>query len=92
MLLLAELQVAYDSAGFFRGVFLETIRRMFPERACWPATHVETANELETLPGSHPADSNFDSSAFDDAFFNELMDQGSTSSFWDLLGSCGWSG
>lgn len=91
MLLLGELQCAYDSAGVFRGVFLEAIRRMSPAYVHRSAEGSNSGFE-PMLPsndmGPPLASSNL---TFDDGFFNELMDQGSMSSFWDLVGSTEWN-
>ena len=85
MLLLGELQAAYDSAGVFRGVFLEAIRRMSPESAT-RSTGLVNSNPGSVLPFNNAA-VNTSGLTFDDGFFDELMDQGSISSFWDWVGS-----
>ena len=88
MLLLGELQAAYDSAGVFRGVFFEAIRRGAPETAAPTGTEnfssVTTANAI-------PTDLAPSGLTFDDGFFDELMGQGSISSFWDWVGSTEWN-
>ena len=84
MLLLGELQAAYDSAGVFRGVFLEAIRRGAPETAAAPAG-AESAPPVTA--NAIPTDFATSGLTFDDGFFDELMGQGSISSFWDWVGS-----
>jgi hypothetical protein len=87
MLLLGELQAAYDSAGVFRGVFLEAIRRMSSDPTNRP-TGVVNSTSNTALPFNSAASNNVSSGlSFDDGFFDELMDQGSISSFWDWVGS-----
>lgn len=88
MLLLGELQSAYDSAGVFRGVFLEAIRRGAPETA---ATPVGTNNVPPVMGNAIPTDLTTSNLTFDDGFFDELMGQGSISSFWDWVGSTEWN-
>jgi len=86
MLLLGELQAAYDSAGVFRGVFLEAIRRGAPELAARP---IGTASSMTT--NAIPTDPATSGLTFDDGFFDELMGEGSISSFWDWVGSTEWN-
>jgi hypothetical protein len=87
MLLLGELQAAYDSAGVFRGVFLEAIRRMSPDSANRPIGVVNSTSD-SMMPFNNAAATAASSGlTFDDGFFDELMDQGSISSFWDWVGS-----
>lgn len=88
MLLLGELQAAYDSAGVFRGVFLEAIRRGAPETAAAP---IGTGNIPPMTANAVPADLATSGLTFDDGFFDELMGQGSISSFWDWVGSTEWN-
>lgn len=94
MLLLGELQSSYDSAGVFRGVFLEAIRRMSPEKS---TRYTGGFNEgFDSALGPLPSDNSQPNAVsnnltFDDSFFNELMDQGSISSFWDWVGSTEWN-
>jgi hypothetical protein len=85
MLLLGELQAAYDSAGVFRGVFLEAIRRMAPDSSNQNTGVLSSASE-SVLPFNNSA-VNTSGLTFDDGVFDELMDQGSISSFWDWVGS-----
>jgi hypothetical protein len=87
MLLLGELQAAYDSAGVFRGVFLEAIRRMSPDSAGRPAGVVNSASNSVLPFDNTVANATPSGLTFDDGFFDELMDQGSISSFWDWVGS-----
>jgi hypothetical protein len=89
MLLLGELQAAYDSAGVFRGVFFEAIRRGAPETAAAPTG---TENFSSTMAANAiPTDLAPSGLTFDDGFFDELMGQGSISSFWDWVGSTEWN-
>lgn len=88
MLLLGELQASYDSAGVFRGVFLEAIRRGAPEAAAAP---VGIGNIPTTAANEVPTDLAPSGLTFDDGFFDELMGQGSISSFWDWVGSTEWN-
>jgi len=88
MLLLGELQAAYDSAGVFRGVFLEAIRRGAPETAAVP-TGTESVPSMAA--NAIPTDLATSGLTFDDTFFDELMGQGSISSFWDWVGSTEWN-
>jgi len=91
MLLLGELQAAYDSAGVFRGVFLEAIRRMSPDSVNQPTGVVNSASN-PVFPFDNPtANAASSGLTFDDGFFDELMDQGSISSFWDWVGSTEWN-
>jgi len=90
MLLLGELQTAYDSAGVFRGVFLEAIRRGAPETAA-TLTGTGTDNIPPMPANAVPADLATSGLTFDDGFFDELMGQGSISSFWDWVGSTEWN-
>lgn len=89
MLLLGELQAAYDSAGVFRGVFLEAIRRVAPEFANRAMGIPETMPPM--ISDTAPANPTSSGLTFDDGFFDELMDQGSISSFWDWVGSTEWN-
>jgi hypothetical protein len=87
MLLLGELQATNDSAAVFRGVFLEAIRRMSSSSAHRSTGVVQSASD-PGLPFNNAAVDNASSGlTFDDGFFDELMDQGSISSFWDWVGS-----
>ena len=112
MLLLGELQAAYDSAGMFRGVFLEAIRRIAPEfanrstgsldggsmmsavmsdasagvRSTTNMATTTTTGGGEVLASAPPS-----GLTFDEGFFDELMGQGSISSFWDWVGSTEWN-
>jgi hypothetical protein len=88
MLLLGELQAAYDSAGVFRGVFLEAIRRGAPETAAAP---IGADNIPSMTANALPTDLAPSGLTFDDGFFDELMGQGSISSFWDWVGSTEWN-
>ena len=88
MLLLGELQAAYDSAGVFRGVFLEAIRRGAPETSAAP---IGTASLPSMTANTVPTDLATSGLTFDDGFFDELMGQGSISSFWDWVGSTEWN-
>jgi hypothetical protein len=87
MLLLWELQAAYDSAGVFRGVFLEAIRRMSLDSTYRPTGAMGSTSD-SAVPFNHAAANTAPSGlTFEDGFFDELMDQGSISSFWDWVGS-----
>lgn len=100
MLLLGELQGAYDSAGVFRGVFLEAIRRIAPEFANRstglfdgvPTISASMTDANAGVPMSMAASDLLAPSGltFDEGFFDELMGQGSISSFWDWVGSTEW--
>lgn len=89
MLLLGELQAAYDSAGVFRGVFFEAIRRGAPETAA-ARTGTDNFSSITTA-NAIPTDLAPSGLTFDDGFFDELMGQGSISSFWDWVGSTEWN-
>jgi hypothetical protein len=89
MLLLGELQAAYDSAGVFRGVFLEAIRRVAPELANRATGTLDTM--ARTMSDTLPTGLNSSGLTLDDTFFDELMGQGSISSFWDWVGSTEWN-
>jgi len=91
MLLLGELQAAYDSAGVFRGVFLEAIRRMSPDSSNRSAGAVNSASNPVFPFDNAAANPGSSGLTFDDGFFDELMDQGSISSFWDWVGSTEWN-
>ena len=87
MLVLGELQTAYDSAGVFRGVFFEAIRRGAPDSAARPAgTDSMPAATSDAVP-----DFTASGLTFEDGFFDELMGQGSISSFWDWVCSTEWN-
>lgn len=102
MLLLVELQAAYDSAGVFRGVFLEAIRRVAPEFAnrstgLFDGVSTISAAMADTnagVPATTTATGDLQAPSgltFDEGFFDELMGQGSISSFWEWVGSTEWN-
>ena len=94
MLLLGELQAVYDSAGVFRGVFFEAIRRGALETAAAPIgteSLSSTTTTTTTTTNAVPTDLAPSGLTFDDGFFDELMGQGSISSFWDWVGSTEWN-
>jgi hypothetical protein len=88
MLLLGELQAAYDSAGVFRGVFLEAIRRGAPASA---ARSMGSNSMPPMTSDAVPADFTPSCLTFEDGFFDELVGEGSISSFWDWVGSTEWN-
>jgi hypothetical protein len=84
MMVMQEMQDTYTSASVYRGIFLEAIRKLFPNYSADAAEMNPITSEF-LAPPSQQQDKPFMETLLNDSFIDELVHEPSLFNIWESL-------